>query len=1257
MANSIKVATCNISGLRLKSKRQSVFNWLRQLNYDIIFLQETHCHLKQEVHKWSREWDSQCFWSRGTNRSRGVAVLFNRKQVYDIRNDIIDNNGRYIIFDLYINETKYKFINIYAPNCEYQRVQFINNINTWIEPEVETLVSGDFNCTFDNDLDRKNCTGNNDVGQVDLKELLKNQHLEDVWRRRCPDDRVFSWSRGNKASRIDYWLISESLDNQVENVNYFPCIFSDHKIVTLELRTSETKHGKGVWKMNLSCVQSELFKKSFRPIWENWKKQKYKYENKNIWWDLGKHKIKNLAKWCSYKLKEDKMDKVKTLERQITDLEKNESDYNTNKLIKTKKDLEKILYEKAEGAKIRSRVNWFEHGEKSSKYFHGLEKRNAKAKAWDKILDRDKNVLTGTSNIQKVQVEFYESLYQTQSIDKDKAEMFTETIDKKVSQDSKMNLNKDISLEEALKALTKMKRNKSPGPDGIIVEFYQIYWEIIKEDLIEGFEYSFETEELSHTQYLAVIKLLYKKGIREDITNWRPISLINVDSKLLSKILAERLKLVLPEIIHTDQKGCIKGRFIGQNIRLVEDILDRYDEDEVILLLDQQKAFDRVEWDWLYCVMERFNLGDNFIKWIKIMYCNMKSAIVTNGCTSKYFSISRGIRQGDSLSALLYVLQIEPLAGYIRKCDEITGISLGDENQSRHESKIALYVDDASILLKHFRDVDKILHIVDDFGLASGSKLNKDKTIGLITNKRNMNFRSDFQITMGPVEVLGAVVGKNVDKDKYWESIIEKIKRIIAPWKIRNLSLIGKIHIVKSLGLSKVLYGCEMISIDNKFIKEIMDIVWEFIWEGKKCYVSKEVCKLPRDKGGIGMPDLLIIVKVKRVKMLINILKAQADEPWSILPRMYVRCLDLKYGMDYFALRVDDASIDIKESSIPVYYKDCLMYFQEMCKKGKDKQEVESEILWCNSKFQFRGEAFRFKHWAKSGILFLTDLVENEKIKENYIQNKVRQKAGLTFELYSIKKNLPKEWWKAKEKTVNMVNKHSDLDSILNTTFVVPMIGKKKLLELTSGDMYKLFMSTNQIVVKPVMYWKNKFMDIEIDFDKWYTCNFMNKLSPRKCIDFNWRIFHGQVNTESKLKKMNFSDGMCKLCMEFNENVEHIIIDCQHVKGIWQNIETLISVILESDTELTRFNIMAGYLIDGFNYGIVNMMLSVARWLIWKRRCIFKYDGKYINIIGLEKWIQQEISEHINVLMLSSCVKNKELLEFMKHNLTSKTHL
>ncbi len=228
-----------------------------------------------------------------------------------------------------------------------------------------------------------------------------------------------------------------------------------------------------------------------------------------------------------------------------------------------------------------------------------------------------------------------------------------------------------------------MKRNKSPGPDGIIVEFYQEYWEYLKDHILDIYNYSYEVHKLSYTQYLALLILLYKKGLREDLTNWRPISLNNVDIKLLSKVLACRLKQVLPEIISTDQNGCIMGRLAAKNIRLVEDILDKCDEDEVILLIDNEKAFDRVEKEWLFSVLEAFDLGDYFINWIKIMYSGMKSAIVTNGFVSEYFEISRGIRQGDSLSALLYVIQVEPLAEYQRETSELTGISLSQNNDKR----------------------------------------------------------------------------------------------------------------------------------------------------------------------------------------------------------------------------------------------------------------------------------------------------------------------------------------------------------------------------------------------------------------------------------------------------------------------------------------------------------------------------------------------------------------------------------------------
>ena len=232
---------------------------------------------------------------------------------------------------------------------------------------------------------------------------------------------------------------------------------------------------------------------------------------------------------------------------------------------------------------------------------------------WDKILDKNGHLLHGVEHVQKRQKEFYEELYTTQNIasTREQDNFFLEHLNSKLTDEYKAFLDSDISIDEISKSLYLMSNNKSPGPDGICVEFYKMYWKDIKHDLFDCFMEGLQNQELSYTQYLAMITLLYKKGIREDIKNWRPISLLNVDFKIISKSLSERLKKVMPSIIHTDQRGCIRGRYIGENIRLVEDILQSKDDDSVILLLDQEKAFDRVEWSWLYKVLTAFNFGEN----------------------------------------------------------------------------------------------------------------------------------------------------------------------------------------------------------------------------------------------------------------------------------------------------------------------------------------------------------------------------------------------------------------------------------------------------------------------------------------------------------------------------------------------------------------------------------------------------------------------------------------------------------------------
>jgi hypothetical protein len=116
--------------------------------------------------------------------------------------------------------------------------------------------------------------------------------LEDVWRRRHPENREFSWCRGQKCSRIDYWLISQSLDNQVDDVSYKISAFSDHRCVELKLRMSETSHGMGVWKMNVDVIQSPTFQKVFTNWWKHWQTKKSQYPNVGVWWEVADEKDK-----------------------------------------------------------------------------------------------------------------------------------------------------------------------------------------------------------------------------------------------------------------------------------------------------------------------------------------------------------------------------------------------------------------------------------------------------------------------------------------------------------------------------------------------------------------------------------------------------------------------------------------------------------------------------------------------------------------------------------------------------------------------------------------------------------------------------------------------------------------------------------------------------------------------------------------------------------------------------------------------------
>ena len=315
-----------------------------------------------------------------------------------------------------------------------------------------------------------------------------------------------------------------------------------------------------------------------------------------------KQKIKLLTMEISRNLncKQNKKE-IDRLERKLDKLKliANETD-EINTQIKQLEGLIKNYYnKKTEAEKIRSRVKWAEEGEKSTRYFFNLEKKRGQEKLWYRIKTTDGNYKYDIDSIMNEQVDFYFKLFQSEGWDENSAHELTRYIVNKLDNNEKETLDEDINLDEISKVIKILKPNKSPGEDGIISEFYQLFWQDIKNEFFEVIEKFFKFEyTLSASQYKGALTLLHKGGEREDIINWRPLTLLNCDYKIISKLLAERLKNVLTKLIHSDQTGFVKGRNISEANRMIQDIIqyaDEENEEGIIVFLDQQKAFDRVE--------------------------------------------------------------------------------------------------------------------------------------------------------------------------------------------------------------------------------------------------------------------------------------------------------------------------------------------------------------------------------------------------------------------------------------------------------------------------------------------------------------------------------------------------------------------------------------------------------------------------------------------------------------------------------------
>ncbi|KAM8966813.1 ATPase family AAA domain-containing protein 2-like [Pelodytes ibericus] len=328
---------------------------------------------------------------------------------------------------------------------------------------------------------------------------------------------------------------------------------------------------------------------------------------------------------------------------------------------------------------------------------------------------------------------FYQALYNLPEVpEQEKIDSYFRDLTlPRIGADQLKTLNAPFLAEEVNYSIDKLKLNKAPGPDGFNNLFFKVFKGDLLEHLTEMFNSFANKNPIPGELLKANIITIPKEGKDlELVSSFRPISLLNTDIKVYSAVLAERIKKLLPLIIHRDQTGYVPGRSSTDNVRRLINVLDYVKKKGapfLTLSLDAEKAFDRVRWSFMKTSLEIFGFGGRIVDSILALYTSPSARVVGGGFTSKWFNLYNGTRQGCPLSPLLYLITVEPMAAAIRQNQDISGLKVG-----KRDLKINLYADDIIVTIENpDTSLVGLMSEIDRFSEVSGYKLNYDKTVSL----------------------------------------------------------------------------------------------------------------------------------------------------------------------------------------------------------------------------------------------------------------------------------------------------------------------------------------------------------------------------------------------------------------------------------------------------------------------------------------------------------------------------------------------